>query len=33
MPTWVELVIDVCNRKRTFCPKADEKVAPDIFKK
>ena len=29
MPTWVELsLIDVCNRKCSFCPKADEKVAP-----
>ena len=34
MPTWVELsLIDVCNRKCTFCPKADEKVAPDTFQK
>ena len=25
-PTWVELsLIDACNRKCTFCPKADEK--------
>lgn len=33
-PTWVELsLIDVCNRKCTFCPKADEKVAPDTFQK
>ncbi len=34
MPTWVELsLIDVCNRKCSFCPKADEKVAPDTFQK
>jgi sulfatase maturation enzyme AslB (radical SAM superfamily) len=34
MPTWVELsLIDVCNRKCTFCPKVDPKVAPDTFQK
>ncbi len=34
MPTWVELsLIDVCNRKCSFCPKSDEKVAPDTFQK
>ena len=34
MPTWVELsLIDVCNRKCTFCPKSDENVAPDTFQK
>ena len=34
VPTWIELsLIDVCNRKCTFCPKADEKVAPDTFQK
>ena len=34
MPTWVELsLIDVCNRKCTFCPKIDEKVAPDTYQK
>ena len=32
-PTWVELsLIDVCNRKCVFCPKADEDIAPDTFK-
>ena len=32
LPTWVELsLIDVCNRKCTFCPKSDELVAPDTF--
>ena len=30
MPTWVELsLIDVCNRSCSFCPKADQSVAPD----
>ena len=34
MPSWVELsLIDVCNRKCSFCPKVDEKVAPDTFQK
>ena len=34
MPTWVELsLIDVCNRKCSFCPKSNEKVAPDTFQK
>ncbi len=34
MPTWVELsLIDVCNRKCIFCPKSDEKVAPDTYQK
>ena len=34
LPTWVELsLIDVCNRKCSFCPKADENVAPDTFQK
>ena len=34
IPTWVELsLIDVCNRKCTFCPKSDEKVAPDTYQK
>lgn len=32
MPTWVELsLIDVCNRKCSFCPKSDPSVAPDTF--
>lgn len=31
-PTWVELsLIDVCNRKCVFCPKANEDVAPDTY--
>ena len=34
MPSWIELsLIDVCNRKCSFCPKVDEKVAPDTFQK
>ena len=34
MPTWVELSLsDVCNRRHSFCPKSDNKVAPDTFKK
>ena len=34
IPTWVELsLIDVCNRKCTFCPKVDEKIAPDTHQK
>ena len=34
LPTWVELsLIDVCNRKCSFCPKSDNKVAPDTFQK
>ena len=32
MPTWVELsLIDVCNRKCSFCPKSNDSVAPDTF--
>lgn len=32
LPTWVELsLIDVCNRKCTFCPKSDSSVAPDTY--
>ena len=32
LPTWVELsLIDVCNRKCTFCPKSDPSVAPDTY--
>jgi radical SAM protein with 4Fe4S-binding SPASM domain len=31
-PTWVELsLIDVCNRKCTFCPKSNEDIAPDTY--
>ncbi len=33
-PTWIELsLIDACNRKCTFCPKADDKVAPDTYQR
>ena len=32
LPTWVELsLIDVCNRKCSFCPKSDSSVAPDTY--
>ena len=32
LPTWVELsLIDVCNRKCSFCPKSEELVAPDTY--
>ena len=31
---WVEISpIDACNRKCSFCPKADPKIAPDTYKK
>ena len=34
MPSWVELsLIDVCNRKCSFCPKVDETVAQIHFRK
>ena len=34
IPTWIELsLIDVCNRKCSFCPKVDPNVAPDTFQK
>jgi radical SAM protein with 4Fe4S-binding SPASM domain len=32
LPTWIELsLIDVCNRKCSFCPKADLDQAPDTY--
>lgn len=32
LPTWIELsLIDVCNRKCSFCPKSDANLAPDTF--
>ena len=34
LPTWIELsLIDVCNRSCTFCPKSDDKIAPDTYQK
>tara|TARA_B110000977_G_scaffold139584_2_gene177168 strand:+ start:2422 stop:3294 length:873 start_codon:yes stop_codon:yes gene_type:complete len=34
MPSWIELsLIDVCNRKCTFCPKSNSDIAPDTFQK
>ena len=34
IPSWIELsLIDVCNRKCSFCPKADDAVAPDTYQK
>ena len=34
LPTWIELsLIDVCNRKCTFCPKSNPAVAPDTYQR
>jgi len=34
LPSWIELsLIDVCNRSCSFCPKSDEKVAPNTYQK
>lgn len=34
LPSWIELsIIDVCNRKCSFCPKSDESIAPDTYQK
>ena len=34
LPSWIELsLIDVCNRKCSFCPKVDEIIAPDTYQK
>ncbi len=34
IPSWIELsLIDTCNRKCIFCPKADPLVAPDTHQK
>jgi len=32
LPTWIELsLIDVCNRACSFCPKSDDKIAPNTY--
>jgi radical SAM protein with 4Fe4S-binding SPASM domain len=34
LPSWIELsLIDVCNRSCSFCPKSDDKVAPNTNQK
>lgn len=34
LPSWIEISpIDACNRKCVFCPKSDEKLAPDTYKR
>ena len=34
LPSWIELsLIDVCNRVCSFCPKSDDKVAPNTHQK
>jgi radical SAM protein with 4Fe4S-binding SPASM domain len=34
IPSWIELsLIDVCNRACSFCPKADDTVAPNTYQK
>ena len=34
LPSWIELsLIDVCNRSCSFCPKSDEKIAPNTYQK
>lgn len=34
LPSWIEISpIDACNRKCEFCPKSDESLAPDTYKK
>jgi len=34
LPSWIELsLIDVCNRSCSFCPKADDKIAPNTYQK
>ena len=34
LPSWIELsLIDVCNRACSFCPKADETLAPNTYQK
>lgn len=34
LPSWIELsIIDACNRACSFCPKADDNLAPNTFNK
>lgn len=34
LPSWIELsLIDVCNRSCSFCPKSDDKIAPNTYQK
>ena len=34
LPSWIELsLIDTCNRSCSFCPKSDEKIAPNTHQK
>ena len=34
LPSWIELsLIDTCNRICSFCPKSDEKIAPNTHQK
>lgn len=34
IPSWIELsLIDTCNRSCSFCPKSDEKIAPNTHQK
>ena len=34
IPSWIELsIIDVCNRKCSFCPKVDPSIAPDTYQR
>lgn len=34
IPSWIELsIIDVCNRRCSFCPKSDPKIAPDTYQR
>lgn len=34
IPSWIELsVIDACNRTCSFCPKADDSIAPNSYQK
>ena len=34
IPSWIELsLIDACNRSCNFCPKFDEKIAPNTYNK